>query len=52
MHLFAVAEVNNDLDKFLKWYNSSLVEPNITSLGIYVWFALGVAGKVESTVSR
>ena len=33
-HSIAVAEVNNDLDKFLQWYSSSTVEPNITSLGM------------------
>ena len=33
-HSIAVAEVNNDLDKFLQWYNSAAIEPNITSLGM------------------
>ena len=33
-HSIAVAEVNNDLQAFLDWYNNSAVEPNITSLAM------------------
>ncbi len=31
-HSIAVAELNHDLDKFLRWYNTAAAEPNITSL--------------------
>ena len=33
-HSLAVAEVNNELLPFLKWYNSSTIQPNVTTIAM------------------
>ena len=33
-HTLAVTETNGELNQFLQWYSTSVVDPNITVLGM------------------